>query len=140
MSRWWLRETGGALLGWRDGPDAVVARGLGPGPRAQHGFRSFEPDAAWQVEQGRRIYRESNRTIAYIGDWHSHPIGALVPSAQDREAVETIATDPGFRAPQPLSAVVAGRLAGRRQFRLTVYLWRGQQFDEMEIVACRLGS
>lgn len=139
MSRWYLRETGGALLGWRDGPDAVVARALGPGPGAHHGFRSFEPDATWQVEQGRRIYRGSGRTIAYIGDWHSHPIGALAPSAQDRGAVEIIATDAGFRAPEPLSALVAGTLGGWRPSRLAVYLWRDQQFEQMQLIECRLG-
>ncbi len=44
---WLIRETGGALLGWRDGSGVVVAHVLGPGPEAKHGFSSFEPDAEW---------------------------------------------------------------------------------------------
>jgi integrative and conjugative element protein (TIGR02256 family) len=138
--RWRFKETGGALLGWRDGRNAVVAAVLGPGPNAKHGFRSFEPDGEWQVAEGRRIYRESGRRIAYIGDWHTHPFAVPRPSTQDRSAVLSIADDPDFRAPNPLSAIIgAGWIEWlRRSDVLMVYAWGGEHLHPMEIRPCRL--
>ncbi len=119
--RWRIRETGGALIGWRDGPDAVVATVLGPGPKARHRLRSFEPDGPWQVEQGRRIYEATERKVAYVGEWHTHPFGFPTPSGQDRAAARLIADDPGFRAPEPLSAIAAR--SARSGWRLVVCTW-----------------
>lgn len=141
--RWRLRETGGALLGWRDGNDAVVARVLGPGPNASHGFRSFEPDGEWQQEQGEEIYFASGRTIAYIGEWHTHPFSAPLPSSQDRLTAAKIAADSCYRAPKPLSAIIG---CSWRPFRsvdpdltLVVYMWIEDTFRKMRVQRCVLG-
>lgn len=107
VAKWPLRETGGALLGWREDDEWVVHTVLGPGPRARHGFSTFEPDAEWQVERGRSIYRESGGMIAYVGEWHSHPRGSRRPSRQDTITMREIASDPAFRAPEPLSAIIS---------------------------------
>lgn len=111
--RWRLRETGGALLGWREGDQTVVARVLGPGPEAKHRRTSFEPDATWQYAQGRKIYEESGRTVAFLGDWHTHPFGAPRPSRQDQRTAVMLATDSRFRTPIPLYAIL-GRSSGLR--------------------------
>jgi integrative and conjugative element protein (TIGR02256 family) len=107
--RWPIRETGGALLGWREADQWVIAQILGPGPHAKHRLSSFEPDAVWQNEQGHRIYRESGRTIRYLGDWHTHPRGMPRPSRQDRRTARLIAEDPDFKTPQPLYAIAGHR-------------------------------
>jgi len=115
--RWTLRETGGALLGWRDGDRSFVARVLGPGPRARHRRHSFEPDTRWQNEQGAKLYVDSKRTIAFQGDWHTHPFGAPTPSRQDRDTARSLAEDRAFRTPVPLYAIL-GRSSwhsGRRR-------------------------
>jgi integrative and conjugative element protein (TIGR02256 family) len=124
-----LRETGGALLGWRADADAVVAAVLGPGPNARHRLRSFE------ARQGRRIYAATQRKVAYVGEWHTHPFGVLSPSGQDRLAARLIAEDPDFRAPVPLSAIVGGWRSGGR---LVVYAWIRDQFVPMDVFTCRL--
>jgi len=108
--RWRLRETGGALLGWSEGDEFVVHRVLGPGPGAKHGFTYFEPDGTWQADKGARIYAESGRKIAYVGDWHTHPRGTPRPSRRDRNTANEIASDPSFRAPRPVYAIAARRL------------------------------
>jgi integrative and conjugative element protein (TIGR02256 family) len=120
--RYPIRETGGALLGWHDGSDTVVATVIGPGPRAKHGLWSFEPDGPWQAHEGARIYAESNRTIAYVGDWHTHPRGAPRPSRTDSATMRSIANDPAFRRPEPLS-LIAGRcwIPRSRRWRIVVY-------------------
>ncbi len=131
---WPLRETGGALLGWREEDQYVVSRVLGPGPDAKHGFGSFEPDGRWQSEQGAETYRESGRTIAYLGDWHTHPRGAPVPSQQDRKTAKMIAEDPDFRSLEPLYAIVGKR--GRpwaRKWKLVVYRQIDGELVEIEL-------
>lgn len=140
-NRWRLRETGGALLGWRDGSNYVVHRVLGPGPNAKHGLSSFEPDAAWQAEEGKRIYSESGRTTAYVGDWHSHPRGGAQPSKQDIDTMEDIANDPDFRSPEPLSAIAVGPGYFRRRLSwdLNVFVWNGQNLVPTEVETVRGG-
>lgn len=141
--QWRLRETGGALLGWRDGRDAVVAQILGPGPNAKHGFFSFEPDFEWQVEQGRRIYNSSNRCIAYIGDWHTHPFAAPSPSWTDRNAAKQISEDADFRAPEPLSLIIGrswrvSRSSDSSFNSLLVYAWRSGDFERLDTIGWKL--
>lgn len=131
--RWRVRETGGALLGWRDRDNTVVARVLGPGPDARHGFRSFEPDGAWQNELGAEIYSESGRTIAYLGDWHTHPRGPARPSHQDRETAKIIATDKGFRTPTPLYAIAARRFGRRKRWELVMFEWHDGKLEEVPV-------
>jgi len=126
--RWPRRETGGALLGWRDGDRTVVARILGPGPHARHERHAFEPDAEWQNAEGARIYEDSGRMIAYLGDWHTHPRGSLVPSRQDAQTAEAIAQDGGFRTATPLYAIAGRRFRPRAAWRLNLYEWRAGRF------------
>jgi integrative and conjugative element protein (TIGR02256 family) len=116
VRRYRLRETGGALLGWREGAQYVVTTALGPGPQAKHGLTYFEPDATWQSARGREIYFASARTVAYLGDWHTHPWSGPVPSYRDHRTAQDIAEDPAFRAPQPLYGIV-GYSARRREER-----------------------
>lgn len=133
---WPLRETGGALLGRRDGELAVIEDVLGPGPNANHGFSHFEPDAKWQLEQGKRVYAASGRTVAYVGDWHTHPHGRPEPSRQDRKTAKMIATTQSFRAPRPLYAIASKRWHQLRRpsWRLRMMEWYGDGLQEMELI------
>ena len=72
---WPLRETGGALLGHRDGELAVIEQVLGPGPNAGHGLSHFEPDAKWQLGEGERIYAERDAPS------HTSATGTRTPMA-----------------------------------------------------------
>lgn len=135
-SRFLLRETGGALLGWREDDQYVVSRVLGPGPAAKHSLRHFEPDGTWQAQHGRTIYAESGRTVAYLGDWHTHPHTPPVPSARDRETARDIAHDPSFRATSPLYAILGRSLTmilQREMWDLVIYVW-----DSDELVPANL--
>ncbi len=138
--RWPLRETGGALLGWRGDSGPVVAQILGPGPDARHGLRSFEPDGEWQVEEGRRIYRQSRRLVAYLGDWHTHPGGSAKPSGQARRTAAMIASDLGFRAPRPVYAIAHRGWLRARRWGLTIYELRAGEFIELEIHSIDAGA
>ena len=105
-------ETGGMLLGYRDGDTAVVVAAVGPGPAARRTATRFLPDAAWQQSRLDEIYAASGRTTAYLGDWHTHPGGLAVLSRQDRRTLRRSAAHRPARQPRPLSAVLAPNADG----------------------------
>lgn len=100
------QETGGLLLGYWGGDEVVITTVTGPGPAARRGRTWFEPDSAWQADQLAQVYRESGRTVTYLGDWHTHPGGAAVPSRRDRKTLRRIRSAPEARAPRPLMGIV----------------------------------
>jgi integrative and conjugative element protein (TIGR02256 family) len=111
-------ETGGVLLGWRSGKhQVVIVQIVGPGPAAEHHPRSFRPDAAWQQERISEVYRDSDRRITYLGDWHTHPNGISALSLRDVSTLRRIARHADARAPRPVMAVLGG---GDTEWRLTV--------------------
>lgn len=80
-------ETGGVLLGWRDGGDLIVTGLIGPGPYALHGRHMFIPDHRWQLEKIRAAFARSAGDLDYLGDWHTHPSGLAEMSAQDEKTL-----------------------------------------------------
>jgi len=100
-------ETGGVLLG-RHLPDQGVAVEIviGPGPKARHEPRIFEPDTEWQRRLVAEAYATSARTLSYLGDWHSHTSGNLLASVQDWRAALSIARFPEARCPAPIMLIV----------------------------------
>ncbi len=78
----WPREACGVLIGHRDGASVAVhraglCRNIDPCPGARYELhpRDF---LRWDRAAGRREWE-------VVGIWHSHPGGAPVPSATDRE-------------------------------------------------------
>lgn len=88
--------------------EVVVIAVIGPGPRARHEALGFLPDGPWQRRELAALYRDSGRRLTYLGDWHSHPRGAPLPSDLDLETAERIAASPRAQAPRPLM-VILGR-------------------------------
>jgi integrative and conjugative element protein (TIGR02256 family) len=89
-------ETGGVMLGWHDGDDRIVARVIGPGPRATHGRHAFAPDYAWQLEQIGKAFSATVGDLDYLGDWHTHPDMPAVMSKEDHMTLGRI----GKRVPR----------------------------------------
>lgn len=83
-------ETGGILLGWRNGCDHIATGMIGPGPCAMHGRYAFVPDHAWQMAALRRIFSASKGDLDYLGDWHTHPTGPAKMSDEDRSTLRRI--------------------------------------------------
>jgi integrative and conjugative element protein (TIGR02256 family) len=119
-------ETGGMLMGWTMATEIVVTHVIGPGPGAVFARDHFEPDGRWQNRHLARIYRASDFTVTYLGDWHSHPRGPARPSSRDRETAGAVSADADARAPEPLTLLVSGR-RGRwcaRPYRFASYRLR----------------
>lgn len=128
------RETGGVLMGYSgpgmDGADNVVITHIvGPGPRAEHERTSFVPDYDWQNCEIAGIYEKSGRRASYLGDWHTHPRAAPIPSERDLSTLRRIALHKEARCPQPLMAIVGADDVGDPTIRVVRYephaRWRG---------------
>ena len=107
--RAWPAETGGVLLGYEpDGSDVVVTAVTGPGPNALHARSAFVPDDLYHARVIAGVYESSGRRVTYLGDWHSHPGGAAVPSRKDKRTLRAMARFRGGRTPNPVMLLAAG--------------------------------
>ncbi len=103
-------ETGGLLLGyWANDTEAVLTEVIGPGPDARHWPTGFAPDAAYQEARLADEYERSGRRIEYLGDWHTHPGAAAVPSRNDKGTLRRIARDPEARCARPFMLIMGER-------------------------------
>ncbi|MHB8892842.1 MAG: Mov34/MPN/PAD-1 family protein [Candidatus Limnocylindrales bacterium] len=101
-------ETGGVLLGWRNGDDAVIQQVVDAGPRAQRWPTGMRPDAEYQATKVAAAFEATDGAVTYLGDWHSHPGTTPTPSRRDRKTLRNIATDADAQCPEPLMLIVAG--------------------------------
>jgi integrative and conjugative element protein (TIGR02256 family) len=102
-------ETGGVLLGYAaTKTEIVIAELVGPGPNAAHLLEGFTPDYRFHETEVARCYERSGRQHQYIGDWHSHPDGALAMSRTDRKALRNIAKAKDARVANPIMLIIAG--------------------------------
>jgi len=100
-------ETGGALFGFVDEGDLVVAGAYGPGPRAKHRRTTFEPHAATTGALMDAVREHSKARYRYIGSWHSHPGGVPRPSGPDIATTERVASEPEVQLACPLVLIQA---------------------------------
>jgi len=113
-------ETGGVLVGYwlADSEGVVITDVVGPGPSAKHGKISFVPDASYHESEIARLYEESGRLHAYLGDWHSHPDSTTRLSFTDRHTLLKIAQHVDARVRTPLMAVIG------ESDPLTLQIWQ----------------
>lgn len=111
--RWAPLETGGLLLGWRDGDDRIVAGLIGAGDKAVRARHAFEPDHKFQIEELGKVFARTNGDLDYLGDWHTHPAGHVAMSWRDRRTLRVIGRTVGdalmvILDPGPNRAIIAG--------------------------------
>lgn len=66
-------ETGGILLGYRNGNDWLVVESIDPGPNSTFQVAFFEYDQSYVNHLANRIVRLYERPLEVIGLWHRHP-------------------------------------------------------------------
>jgi integrative and conjugative element protein (TIGR02256 family) len=102
------RETGGILLGHdRDG--FTVIRAGGPGPQAVREPRFFLRDLDHAQHLADDAWKETSSQ--WIGDWHTHPDGAVHPSPADLRAIAEVLRDAALGL-ESFLAVIVVPLAG----------------------------
>lgn len=101
-------ETGGVLLGWRNGDAVVVGRVVGAGPRAERWPTGMRPDTEYQATKIAEAFQRSDGAVTYLGDWHSHPGTMPDPSKRDRKTLRNIAADADAQCQEPVMLIIAG--------------------------------
>jgi integrative and conjugative element protein (TIGR02256 family) len=97
-------EAGGILLGFRRGHHLHIVEATTPQPadrRSLFGF--FRRDRHHQGVAVRR-WKESNATVDYLGEWHTHPEIRPAPSSLDMSEWKQICR----REPSPMVFVIVG--------------------------------
>lgn len=105
-------ETGGILLGYRNGRDIVIRAYVDAGPKAQRWPHGMRPDADYQAAAVATAFTESQGTMTYLGDWHTHPGSAPSPSKRDRKTLRNIAVEAEAQCPEPLMLILGDGEAG----------------------------
>lgn len=120
-------ETGGALFGWRDINQYVIAYAGDPGPRAQHREYSFEADRGHSQSLIDRLHEKSQGRYRFIGSWHSHPGNNRDPSERDRKTASDIAADRKVNLAEPLILIISQRASALPNedpdTRVSCYSW-----------------
>lgn len=84
------KERGGILLGFRRGPHLHISEATFP-MRWDIGTKfAFRRSAIGHGEIALKRWRQSNRTIDWVGEWHSHPEGRPSPSSIDVQSWKEI--------------------------------------------------
>lgn len=78
------RETGGILIGWRDGRNIVVDQLVEVPDDTSTGHRYHRRHAPAQHHLDQHI--SGDNLLGYVGEWHSHP-APHPPSPTDRRAI-----------------------------------------------------
>jgi integrative and conjugative element protein (TIGR02256 family) len=104
-------ETGGALFGWRDADQCVIACAGDPGARARHRRRSFEANRGHSQSLINQIHEKSQGRYRFVGSWHSHPGTSRMPSKRDNTTAQEIAADPEVGLSEPLIVIISQDLA-----------------------------
>lgn len=102
-------ETGGVFVGYRVRRSIIITHVIGSGPKAIHAQEYYRPDVLFEQNEIAKIYEASGRMFSYLGDWHTHPSGALRLSRKDKAALAIVANDREARAEHPIMAILAGR-------------------------------
>jgi len=128
------RETGGALFGFLDGEDVVVACAYGPGPRARHRARSFEPHRGTTEGLMAAVRATSKQRYRFLGSWHTHPGGVAVPSGRDTQTAAEIAGHAEVLLPSPLLIIQATRPKVRGSELAELAAWRWDAAGELMLL------
>ena len=130
--RYRLRETGGPLFGFddEDTDQLVIVGAGGPGPRATHRRRVFIPDRAAVDRAIARVHEASDGRYAFLGSWHTHPLGRPAPSATDIATAREVAADPETDLPRPLVLIQATNPLRRTLRDRDLRAWRWSLLDD----------
>lgn len=101
-------ETGGVLAGYRDETGNVfITKASHPGPKAIQSATKFEKDVEYCQSFLDRLYLESEQTIVYVGEWHSHPCPNNHPSGTDLKSLSAIALQKEYLTDNPVMIILS---------------------------------
>lgn len=99
-------ETGGLLVGKREGDTVKIVAASGPGPQAVHKPTIFERDGAFSQAWLEQTMKDHGGKVEYVGEWHSHPNSVPIPSRRDITSLREIGLDPNYLTDCPVMLIV----------------------------------
>jgi integrative and conjugative element protein (TIGR02256 family) len=115
-------ETGGILLGFDADAlgEALVMEAGGPGSRAERRGDFFRRD----LEHAQALADDAfaRTTARWIGEWHTHPHGQLVPSRKDLRTYRSFLRDPELAFDSFVAVIVGSGDEGWRRPRAAAWL------------------
>lgn len=100
-------ETGGIALG-RDSGETIRITELGdPGPGAIHTSSRFTRDLYHAQDLAVKAWQRDRSQ--WVGEWHTHPSGELIPSSFDLSIYVRLLNDEALRWERLISLIVAPR-------------------------------
>lgn len=120
-------ETGGIIAGYRESGIVQIAFVTGPGPKAVHGRTSFLRDGEYCQKELDQIFEQTNGTVDYLGEWHSHPFN-LGPSRRDKDSLSEIAMDANYASPMPIMGLCIKK---DTNWQFECYITTGATFAKM---------
>lgn len=128
-NNWLPKETGGVLMGYRASElEFVITDIIGPGPKAIHESSTFSPDQQYHENEIKRKYEESEHSITYLGDWHTHPNAYPYLSNQDKSTIKKIAAYDNARLTNPIMLIAAPP-----KLELKIWVYEKCHFRSVEI-------
>lgn len=97
-------EAAGVIIGERRGDHLVIQRISEPGPgdkRSRYAVDRCGPTHQVTVEQA---FFQSEGTLQYLGEWHTHPEDCPTPSPRDLKSWRKHLTEP-----EPMVLIIVGR-------------------------------
>jgi integrative and conjugative element protein (TIGR02256 family) len=115
-------ETGGILLGYDESElgEMLVMEAGDPGPDAEHRADFFNRDLAHAQHLADEALEASGSR--WVGEWHTHPRGALAPSRTDLRTYRSFLRDPDLDFDVFLALIVGPGDVGWGQPRATAWL------------------
>ncbi|MGC4989853.1 Mov34/MPN/PAD-1 family protein [Nocardia salmonicida] len=111
-------ETGGVLLGTDHNGDILITSAGTPGPKARRASQSFDRDLD-HVNQLATAAWQSDGSL-WIGEWHTHPSGDLLPSELDLTSYLRHVHDPELHLDRFVAIIVG--LAAQREVRMQTWI------------------
>lgn len=128
-SKW--KETGGVLIGYKNENQIVVTDIIGPGPNAQHRVFNFQRDVAYCNNTLKKEFMETDGLITYLGEWHTHPFGILVPSNQDSIEMMKISETECYQNDTPILFIVR---QSKKSMQIGTFLYSDGQKRKVEML------
>ena len=126
-------ETGASLYGTY-GDDQRRARIEGIAPVSVDSARgrfNFRRGVAGLAAFFRRLFVQSKGESFYVGEFHTHPGGAVRPSSQDDATQFAIASDPSCQCLAPVLVIIGGTPKSR-EVAVFVHTRRRRRFELIE--------
>ncbi len=102
------KETGGILIGIKQGNVVHVLQATEPGPKAERTAIVFDRDAEYAQSKLNEARESFGGNVDYVGEWHSHLEVNPIPSQQDLSTYKAIAKAKNYHTNCPIT-LIAGR-------------------------------